>query len=199
LRVAKTIRFGDLVRQSGRPEAVTLWTDPEKDRAFSKAMRENRVITARTHASGQRKDYGEMGFHEERGATYLVFPRALPRNVRGRIVGINYQMAEDAPLEGPLARPQPAKNKPAKVKKEAGPVGVRLAAPEKAGAKPSKPGPKIFNVLIRRIAALEEMERVKAFTEEEARERALNSIKHKRFVLNRAVERDEVLSAMVAK
>jgi len=31
IRDGKTIRFGDLVRESGRPHVATLWVDPEKD------------------------------------------------------------------------------------------------------------------------------------------------------------------------
>ena len=55
--MGKTIRFGDLVRESGRPEAVTLWTPPKKDRSFSKAMRENRVMTVHSDPASHRKDY----------------------------------------------------------------------------------------------------------------------------------------------
>jgi hypothetical protein len=197
--VAKTIRFGDLVRQSGRPEAVTLWTDPKKDRSFSKAMKENRVVTVYASATGQRKDYGEIGFHEERGATYLVFPRALPKTFESRIVGINYQLAEDTPIKGPLVKPKQSKDKRAKAKKKASSLRIRFASPEKAATEPAKPTPQIFEIIIRRTAVLEEVERVKAFTEEEAKERALHLVKHKRFVLSRAVQREEVRSATGAK
>ena len=94
--MGKTIRFGDLVRESGRPEAVTLWIGPKKDRSFSKALRENRVMTIHSDPSSHQKDFGEIGFHEEKGATYLVFPRALPKARDSRVVGINYQLAEDS-------------------------------------------------------------------------------------------------------
>jgi hypothetical protein len=43
--MGKTIRFGDLVRLSGRPQFITLWTAPEKDHRVSRAMKENRVLT----------------------------------------------------------------------------------------------------------------------------------------------------------
>jgi hypothetical protein len=52
---------------------------------------------------------------------------------------------------------------------------------------------------VRRTAVVEEMERVKAVTQEAARERALDAIKHKRFMPSRAVLRNEVLSAAEAK
>ena len=54
--MGKTRRFGDLVRESGRPEVVTLWTEPKKDRAFSKAIRENRVLTVESDPTSKRKD-----------------------------------------------------------------------------------------------------------------------------------------------
>jgi hypothetical protein len=41
----KTLRFGDLVRNSGRPETIALWTDPKKDRTLTRAIKENRVLT----------------------------------------------------------------------------------------------------------------------------------------------------------
>jgi len=46
--MGKTVRFGDLVRESGRPEVVTLRVDPKKDPSFSKAIKENRVLTVLT-------------------------------------------------------------------------------------------------------------------------------------------------------
>jgi hypothetical protein len=94
--MSKTLRFGDLVRQSGRPEAITLWTSPKKNRSFSKAMRENRVLTIHSDPASHHKDYGQIGFHEQKGATYLVFPKPLPKQCDSRIIGINYQLAEDS-------------------------------------------------------------------------------------------------------
>ena len=96
VKAGATIRFGDLVRESGRPRVVTLWIDPKKDRSFSKAIRENRVLTVHTDPASGRKDYGEIGFCRERGAFYLVFPERLPKERKARIVGINYQLAEEA-------------------------------------------------------------------------------------------------------
>src|SRR5437762_1955168 len=98
----KTIRFGDLVRASGRPQPVTLWTDPKKDRSFSKAVQENRVLTIHSNPASHRKEYGEIGFQREQGATYLVFPTPLPKKAASRIVGINYQLAEEPPPKDPV-------------------------------------------------------------------------------------------------
>ena len=90
----KKIRFGDLVRTSGRPQVVTLWTEPKKDKQFTRAMKENRVLTV-FHQSSNRKDYGRIGFDSNGPASYLVFPRALPKQRDARVIGINYQLIEE--------------------------------------------------------------------------------------------------------
>jgi hypothetical protein len=88
----KRLRFGDLVRNSGRPEVVTLWTKPEKNRALTDAVKKNRVLTV-TQEPGKR-DRGMIGFQLKPGALFLVFPRPLPREQNARVVGINYQLVE---------------------------------------------------------------------------------------------------------
>ena len=40
----KKIRFGDLVREAGRPTTIELWTAPEKNKDLQRAIRTNRVI-----------------------------------------------------------------------------------------------------------------------------------------------------------
>jgi len=92
----KNVRFGDLVRNSGRPSVHTLWTKPERDRAFMQAVKRNRVLTVVQDPTSKRKDYGEIGFHERRSASYLVFPRPLPKDGAAHVVGINYSLLEDA-------------------------------------------------------------------------------------------------------
>jgi hypothetical protein len=105
----KTIRFGDLVRASGRPQPVTLWFDPKKDRSFSKAVQANRVLTIHSNPAAHRKEYGEIGFQRAQGATYLVFPQPLPKKSASRIIGINYQLAEEPPPKDPLPHQPPSK------------------------------------------------------------------------------------------
>jgi hypothetical protein len=53
------------------------------------------VLTIHSDPASTRKEYGEIGFHPEQGATYLLFPEPLPKDVKARIVGINYQLADD--------------------------------------------------------------------------------------------------------
>src|SRR6476619_6395042 len=100
--MGKTRRFGDLVRESGRPEVATLWTEPKKDRAFSKAIRENRVLTVESNPTSKHKDFGRIGFHQVHGGIYLVFPKALPKDTDSRIVGINYQLTDEPQPTDPV-------------------------------------------------------------------------------------------------
>src|SRR5947208_569040 len=98
----KTIRFGDLVRNYGRPEPVTLWTDPKHDPRISRAIRENRVLTVHQEPTSKKKDFGKIGFHKIPFAAYFVFPKPLKEDKTARVVGINYQLAEEAE---PIGKP----------------------------------------------------------------------------------------------
>lgn len=86
------VRFGDLVRSSGRPRVITLWVEPEKDRVLAAAIKRNRVLTVIREPG--RRDYGLIGLHVNARASYLLFPRPLPRKPEARVVGINYQLLE---------------------------------------------------------------------------------------------------------
>jgi len=91
----KTIRLGDLVRKSGRPQAVTLWTKPKKDRVFTKAVKENRIVTVVQDPTSKRKDFGQIGFHQQPHAFYLIFPRPLTNEKDSRVIGINYALLDE--------------------------------------------------------------------------------------------------------
>jgi len=89
----KVIRFGDLVRQSGRPDVVLLWEGPKPTPPFARALKQNRVLTVFQPPTGK-KDFGRVGFHRDRHASYLVFPRRLQAEPNIRVVGINYDLLE---------------------------------------------------------------------------------------------------------
>jgi len=97
----KTIRFGDLVRNAGRPQTFALWTDPKKSRLLNKATRENRVLTIIQEPTSKRKDFGMIGFLQEPNAMYLLFPRAVPRE-QGRVIGLNYALIDEPPVRNPV-------------------------------------------------------------------------------------------------
>lgn len=88
------IRFSELVKQSGRPEPKSLWTDPKADRQFARAIRQNRVLTVVQEPSAKRKDFGEIGFRQGPHASYFVFPKPLPSE-KAKVVGIKYDLVEE--------------------------------------------------------------------------------------------------------
>jgi len=91
--MAQKIRFGDLVRNSGRPQILTLWAKPEKSPALAAAIKQKRVLTVILEPG--KRDYGLIGFKLHPGASYLIFPRALPRERDAKVIGINYHLAEE--------------------------------------------------------------------------------------------------------
>ncbi len=83
-------RFASVVAECGRPEVVTLWTKPEANQEFSRARRQNRIMTVKQETVGTRKDFGLAGFHPEKNVSFLVFPKPIDPFEGKRIVGIDY-------------------------------------------------------------------------------------------------------------
>ena len=118
--MAKKVRFGDLVRNCGRPQVITLWTKPERIPWLTAAIKQNRVLTVIQEPS--KTDYGMIGFELRPGALHLIFPRALPRE-NAKVIGMNYQLVEepaitDAP--GAIEAKPSRKRKKAKAPQEDG-------------------------------------------------------------------------------
>jgi hypothetical protein len=173
----KQIRFGDLVRNSGRPQVVTLWTEPEKNPALRTAIKQNRVLTV-IQTPGER-DYGLIGFHLQPGVAYLVFPRPLPDAPSAKVIGINYQLVEQPVLTPPTVpreeKPKPAPTKPKPVRRE--------------------PVPRKFKVKVRRTASSVSEVTVEAEDQATAKRKAVEAVKGKPFPLLEAEEQVEVLNA----
>ena len=167
----KKLRFGDLVRKAGRPQVVTLWTDPRRDRSFTRAIQQNRVLTVLRQPATQHADFGNIGFQQQREALYLVFPRPLPENRDSRVVGINYQLLEEP--EAPGVKPAPAKR-------------------EKPPPKP-KPVGRRFTIKVRRTATLESDIEVDAENRQDAEKRAMQRMEREPFRLNQAAIHDAVV------
>ncbi len=89
LRV-KTARFAVVVERCGTPEVHTLWQKPEKDRHFQTLLKNHRVMTIQRTETGT--DFGVVDFCEQKGVTYLAFPKSLKRFEENRIVGINWEL-----------------------------------------------------------------------------------------------------------
>jgi hypothetical protein len=152
IKALKTLRFANLVESAGHPVPVTLWTEPENDPEFSKAVREHRVLTVIQRTTGGKADYGLVGFFKQPFASYLVFPRALDHPPETKVVGIKYdELAEPKP-KGPIYKPQPnAKPQPASKKvsppgperpTEAAAVSRAVVEKAKPVSPPHKPAPK---------------------------------------------------------
>ena len=88
----KTARFAQIVEKAGKPEVYTLWQKPAQDRHLRSEIKNNRVMTIlKTGAGGE---FGMVGFKEQKGASYLIFPKALKRFENRRIVGINWDLVK---------------------------------------------------------------------------------------------------------
>lgn len=196
--MGKTTRFGDLVRNSGRPQFVTLWTVPEKDAGVSRAMKDNRVLTV-LEEPGERP-HGQLGLHPGPHSMFLIFPRPLELDPQARVVGINYALAEQPEVKDPVVVPEPPRKskpvRPAKHKQPALPkaksVPVREFRPEPPPA-PPKPTKRTFTVRVRRIATVEETRHVEAEERAQAERQALEEATAEPFDWKKADVRLEIL------
>ena len=92
LLMTRTRRFADVIEAAGKPEVHTLWQKPSQDRHLQSEIKNHRVITILKTETGT--DFGMVGFKEQKGASYLVFPKSLKRFENDRIVGINWDLVK---------------------------------------------------------------------------------------------------------
>ena len=88
----KTKRFADVIEAAGKPDVYTLWQKPAQDRHLQSEIKNNRVMTILKTEAG--REFGIAGFKEQKGASYLIFPKSLKRFENRRIVGINWDLAQ---------------------------------------------------------------------------------------------------------
>jgi hypothetical protein len=88
----KTRRFADVVNEAGKPEPYTLWLKPTQDRHLQSEIKNRRVMTILKTDTGN--EFGMIGFKEQKGASYLVFPKSLKRFENNRIVGVNWDLVK---------------------------------------------------------------------------------------------------------
>jgi hypothetical protein len=88
----KTARFVDVVEKVEKPEVYTLWQKPAYDRHLQSEIRNNRVMTIKKSEAGS--EFGMVGFKEQKGASYLIFPKSLKQFENRRIVGINWDLVK---------------------------------------------------------------------------------------------------------
>jgi hypothetical protein len=148
----KTARFKELVEQCGAPELYTPWMDPKRDPKFQSAWRENRVLSVRQPLTGNKKDFGEVGFTTDRNVAYLIFPKKLDAFAGRRIVGIQYSL---------VATPKPH-----------GRRSMRAERPKRV----EPPALKRFEVTVRVMAAVDITEIVEASSIQAAEETVTRQI-----------------------
>lgn len=172
-----TIRFSDLVKAAGKPEAKSLWIDPRQDRQFMQAVKQRRVMTVVQKPGSSKKDFGEVGFHQQPHASYFVFPRPIPAGTNSKVVGIKYDLIAEPTVKDPVSERE---LRPVKKSRPPGPT------------RRHKPVQKIFNVLLRREAVIETSITVTARTESAAKKKAIELARTQLFETSKAVLRTEV-------
>src|ERR1044071_1035012 len=108
-----TLRFSELVKRHGQPEIKTLWTKPESDASFMRAVKQDRVLTLFQEPSSKHKDSGEIGFHQKPYASYLIFPKALEESKGAKVIGIKYDLIREPEISDALS-PKSLKTLPRK-------------------------------------------------------------------------------------
>lgn len=81
-----------MVEAAGKPQVYTLWQKPAQDRHLQSEIKNNRVMTIQKSQAGS--EFGMVGFKEQKGAIYLIFPKSLKRFENKRIVGINWDLVK---------------------------------------------------------------------------------------------------------
>jgi hypothetical protein len=132
---AKTVRFAAIVKKAGPPVSYLLWSEPDKDPKFKRALKEHQVMTIHREVRGPHKDHGEVGYLPDRHAQFLVFPKSLRRFEEKRIVGIDYDL-----LAGEMSG-----GTPALVAKRARPPAVTKSAERKPKPASEPPPENVFH------------------------------------------------------
>jgi hypothetical protein len=157
----KPVRFSTIVQKCGKPTVYLPLRDPSKDPEFMRQAKQNRVMSIKQEPAGKQKDFGVIGFLPEKFITYLLFPKSLKEFANARVVGIKYDVVEEARIESGSPLPK------SKGKREP-------TVPEKAKAKrppphrKPEPQPESFTVRIQVTAVSERDVEVKAMNKREA-------------------------------
>ncbi|MEP6603142.1 MAG: hypothetical protein ABJB69_04255 [Spartobacteria bacterium] len=88
----KTVRFAQVMEKAGAPVVYTLWQKPAQDRHLQSHIKNNRVMTIQRNDGGS--EFGMVGFKEQKGVSYLAFPKSLKRFANSRIVGIKWDLVK---------------------------------------------------------------------------------------------------------
>ena len=174
-----SVRFAELVKRYGQPEMKSLWTRPEEDTAFTRAVKQRRVITISQEPGSKHKDFGEVGFHQRPHASYLVFPEPVKESGDVKVIGIKYELIREPDVKDALS-PKVLKKLPSK---------KQAPTAEKPEKMPT------FNIRLRRTATLEVAIPIEAKTKSEARKQALRIAEEQPFDASKADIKTEALGS----
>ena len=182
-----TVRFSKVVEACGKPDIHLLLIDPAKDKSLQAAIQSDRVMTI--YQQPGETDHGIVGFEEGRSRQFLVFPKSLKPFNGQRIVGIKYELLEDAPV----LEKEPAKKEP--VKKAAGQRNE--SAPAKKTSEPSKQADRLIPAVVAKAAAAKQKDPTTKEPEDQESSKAAPEDKVVKFEKPEpleppAAERDEV-------
>jgi len=182
--MSKTVRFAELVKAAGKPYVAALWSGPKDDRHFSRAVRENRVLTVHQTIGANKKDFGVVGYHEEKNVSYFVFPKRLRAQPETQVVGIKYDLLAPEPVADPLKRAPVA------------PRRKRLR--ERISTVPRESPIRIeeteYTAIVRRTAVWERVITVRAGNKTEARQRVATEANSQDYDIPDAVVQDKIRS-----
>jgi len=168
----KEVRFRKLVNSSGKPQIISLWTDPKRDRNFMKAIKERRVLTVIQEPRTHKTQFGRLGFHQDPYASYLVFPKPLRVDSDSRVIGISYDLTFEPRVTDPLYK-------------------RALQAPAKKAK--TAPTEKLFTVIVRRTDVVETSVDVQARNGHEAEQKGMELVRREPFDGSKAVIKNQVI------
>lgn len=139
-----TVRFSKVLEACGKPDIHLLLIDPAKDKTLQAAIKSDRVMTLYQESGST--DHGIVGFEQGRSRQFLVFPKSLKAFDGHRIVGIKYDLLEDAPVPEKETAKKEEVPKPAPARKTSEPSKgadrqVPTVVPTAAAAKQKEVAP----------------------------------------------------------
>jgi len=175
------VRFAQLVKAAGKPYVATLWTQPKSDRHFTRAVRENRVMTVHQTVGTGKKDFGVVGFHEDKNVSYFVFPKRLRAEAETQVIGIKYDLLAPEPVGDPLTR--------GPVTRKRGRIREHVATSSEA---PIQIEETQFTAIVKRTACWERLISVRAANKTEAKQKIATEANAQTYEIHDAVVRDEM-------
>jgi hypothetical protein len=155
-----TVRFSKVIEACGKPDIHLLLIDPAKDKTLQAAIKSDRVMTLYQESGST--DHGIVGFEQGRSRQFLVFPKSLKPFNGQRIVGIKYELLEDAPVP----EKETAQKEPVKPVDEEAPK----LAPARKTSEPSKRADRQVPTVVPKAATAKQKEAEPAETESEDQE-----------------------------